>query len=150
MSLSPSSPYLPSQRLDVLDRRRLERLEAVALEDVADHADDVLAAADVFGQEIPHPAGRACLLRGHQRVYIREKDHRGIRGSYRETARQRSIRGVWLLSGDSRPQRVTGDMGDTGASLVGVSRCNPVTNHRSQGRYGSLKQARVFHGSCEP
>jgi len=47
---------LPEQRLDVLHRRRLEGLEAVLLVDPGDHADDVLAAADILGQEIAHPA----------------------------------------------------------------------------------------------
>ena len=47
---------LAEQRLDVLERRRLERLEPVALVDVADDADDVLAPADVVGQEVARAA----------------------------------------------------------------------------------------------
>src|SRR6185436_8852268 len=47
---------LPHQRLEVLDRRRLERLAPVALVDATDHADDVLSTPDVFGEVIAHPA----------------------------------------------------------------------------------------------
>ena len=66
MSLLPSSPYLPEQRLDVLERRRLERLEPVALVHVAHDADDVLAAADIVGQKIARAArGLRRLLVGH-------------------------------------------------------------------------------------
>ena len=43
---------LAEQRLDVLERRRLERLEPVALVDAADDADDVLAPADVVGKKV--------------------------------------------------------------------------------------------------
>ena len=71
MSWLPSSPYLPEQRLEVLDRRRLERLEPVALVDALDDADDVLAAPHVFRQEVAHAARRlsachraACYSRG--------------------------------------------------------------------------------------
>src|SRR5262249_6088645 len=49
---------LPEQRLDVLEGRRLERLEPVALVDLADDADDVLPPADLLGQKIPCTAGR--------------------------------------------------------------------------------------------
>jgi hypothetical protein len=48
----------PEQRLDVLERRGLERLEALALVDVAHDAHHMLAAADVLGQEIPGAARR--------------------------------------------------------------------------------------------
>ena len=48
---------LAEQRLDVLDRRRLERLEAVTLVDATNHADHVGAAADVGREEVPHAAG---------------------------------------------------------------------------------------------
>ena len=46
---------LARQRLDVLERRRLQRLEAVAAVDVLDDTDDVFAAAHVLRQEIAHP-----------------------------------------------------------------------------------------------
>ena len=52
---------LAKQRLDVLERRRLERFKPVALVDVAHDAHDVLALADVVRQEIACPAWR---LRG--------------------------------------------------------------------------------------
>ena len=58
---------LPEQRLDVLERRRLERLEAVPLVHVPDHADDVLAAPDVVRQEIARAGwGLGGLLIGHR------------------------------------------------------------------------------------
>ena len=47
---------LSQQRLEVLDRRRLDRLEPVALVDARHHGDHVLPAADVVGQEVAHPA----------------------------------------------------------------------------------------------
>ena len=81
MSLLPFLAVLARQRLDVLERRRLERLEAVAPIHVLDDADDVIATPDVFRKEIPHAAGRASLLRSHQRVDGQEEDDRGIRGS---------------------------------------------------------------------
>ncbi len=43
---------LAQQRLDVLERRRLEWLEAVALVHLADDTNDVLPAADVGRQEV--------------------------------------------------------------------------------------------------
>ena len=43
---------LAEERLDVLERRRLERLESVAFVDAADHADDVLAPADIVRKKI--------------------------------------------------------------------------------------------------
>src|SRR6185503_11448246 len=49
---------LARQRLDVLERRRLERLEAVALVDPAHHADDVFPAPDVVGEEVAGTRGR--------------------------------------------------------------------------------------------
>jgi hypothetical protein len=51
---------LAEERLDVLDGRCLERLEAVALVDGPDDADHVGAATNVGRQEIPHAAGRRC------------------------------------------------------------------------------------------
>jgi hypothetical protein len=47
---------LPHQRLEVLDRRGLERFEAVALVHPPDHADDVLATPDVFREVVAHAA----------------------------------------------------------------------------------------------
>src|SRR4051812_8096996 len=47
---------LPHQRVDVFDRRRLERFEAVTLVNALDDADHVLAASHVFGQEVAHAA----------------------------------------------------------------------------------------------
>ena len=47
---------LPQQRLDVLDRGRLQRLEAVALVHVLDDADDVLAPPQVGREEVAHAA----------------------------------------------------------------------------------------------
>ena len=47
---------LPGQRLDVLERRRLERLEAVALVDATHDVDDVLPPPDVLRQEVAHAA----------------------------------------------------------------------------------------------
>src|SRR5262249_10376039 len=51
-------PVLPEQRLDVLEGRRLEWLEPVALVDLADDADDILPSADLLGQKIPRTARR--------------------------------------------------------------------------------------------
>ena len=51
---------LPEQRLDVLERRRLERLEAVPLVHLPDNPDDVLTSSDVVGQEIARPARWLC------------------------------------------------------------------------------------------
>ena len=47
---------LAQQRLEVLHRGRLDRLEAVALVDARHHRHHVLPAADVVGQEVAHPA----------------------------------------------------------------------------------------------
>jgi len=55
---------LSQQRLDVLERRRLERLEAVALVHLSHDADDVLAPADFVGKKIACAARR---LRGGHR-----------------------------------------------------------------------------------
>src|SRR5262249_21861003 len=44
------------ERLDVLERRRLERLEAVALVHAAHHTDDVLPPPDVAWQEVARAA----------------------------------------------------------------------------------------------
>ena len=54
---------LALQRLEILDRRRLERLEAVLLIHVGDHADHVLPAPHVFRQEVAHSACWACIYR---------------------------------------------------------------------------------------
>ncbi len=66
---------LARQRLDVLERGCLERLESVALVHAPDDVDDVLAPADVFGQEIAHPASGLRMLLCHycelQRPVIR-------------------------------------------------------------------------------
>jgi hypothetical protein len=54
---------LPHQRLYVLDRGRLQRLEAVALVHGLYDADDVLAPPHVRGEEVAHAARRLCLCR---------------------------------------------------------------------------------------
>jgi hypothetical protein len=54
---------LAGQRLDVLERRRLERLEAVSAIDARNDIDHVFAAANVFGQGVAHAARRAGSLR---------------------------------------------------------------------------------------
>src|SRR5262249_57874434 len=56
------------QRLDVLERRRLERLEAVVLVDLADDVDHVLPPADVVRKKVAGPARRLCTAR-HLVVY---------------------------------------------------------------------------------
>ena len=61
---------LAEQRLDVLDGRRFERLEAVALVDALDNADDVLAPAHVLRQEVAHAARRFGALT-HSRGSVR-------------------------------------------------------------------------------
>ena len=68
---------LPGEGLDVLDRRRLERFEAVALVDLGDHRDHVLAAPDVSGQEVAHAArrrrrGRPSVGRFHRPDRLRQ------------------------------------------------------------------------------
>src|SRR5262249_4918481 len=57
---------LAEQGLQVLDRWRLERLEAVAFVDTLDDADDVLPPPGVLGQEVAHPAR---WLRARHRRY---------------------------------------------------------------------------------
>src|SRR5204863_10063823 len=47
---------LAQERLDVFDRGRLQRLEAVALVDIFNTADDVLAPPHVGGEEVAHAA----------------------------------------------------------------------------------------------
>src|SRR5687767_11306807 len=47
---------LAEQCLEILDRWRLEGLEAVALVDRGDRLDHEAPAADVAGQEVAHPA----------------------------------------------------------------------------------------------
>ena len=54
---------LANQRLDVLEGRRLQRLEPVAFVDIADDSDHVLPASNVAGKEIARTARRFC---GHQ------------------------------------------------------------------------------------
>ncbi len=51
---------LAEQRLDVLERRRLERLEPIAFVHTADDPDDVLAPADVVGKKIACSGWRLC------------------------------------------------------------------------------------------
>ena len=53
---------LARQGLDVLERRRLERLEPVAPVHVLHDADDVVAAPDIVGEKIAHAARGARLL----------------------------------------------------------------------------------------
>ncbi len=48
----PLLAVFAKERLDVLERRRLERLEPVLLVDTAHDADDILAAADVVREKI--------------------------------------------------------------------------------------------------
>jgi hypothetical protein len=55
---------LSQQRIDVLDGGRLERLEPVAIVNIPDDADDIVAPPDVLRQEIAHPARG---LRRHHR-----------------------------------------------------------------------------------
>jgi hypothetical protein len=47
---------LAGEGLDVLERRRFERLEAVAPVGLLDDGDDVFAAANVLREKVPHPA----------------------------------------------------------------------------------------------
>src|SRR5204863_9670597 len=54
---------LAGQRLDVLECRRLERFEAVALVDAAHDVDHILTPPHVAGQEVAHPARRLGVLR---------------------------------------------------------------------------------------
>jgi hypothetical protein len=56
---------LPQQRLDVLDRRGLQRLKPVALVHPLDDADDILAPANIRGEKVAHPARRLCLASCH-------------------------------------------------------------------------------------
>ena len=49
---------LPEQRLDVLERRRLERLEAVALVHTSNDVDDVFPPTDVIGKKVAGSARR--------------------------------------------------------------------------------------------
>ncbi len=60
---------LARQRLDVLERRRLERLEAVPPVDALDDPDHVLSPTDVVRQEITH-AARWARLFGHRNVAV--------------------------------------------------------------------------------
>ena len=56
---------LAQQRLEVLDGRRLDRLEPVALVDARHDAHHMLPAADVVGQEVAHPARGFCSAGRH-------------------------------------------------------------------------------------
>ena len=56
---------LTGERLDILERRRLERFEPVSPVGPLDDADNVLAPPHVVGKEIAHPARGTCLV-GHQ------------------------------------------------------------------------------------
>ena len=53
---------LPRQGLDVLEGRRLERLEPVVPVHVRHDADDVVAAPDIVGEKIAHATRGARLL----------------------------------------------------------------------------------------
>ncbi len=53
---------LPRERLDVLERRRFEGLEPIALIDVPDHANHVVPAPYIVGQKITHAARGARLV----------------------------------------------------------------------------------------
>jgi hypothetical protein len=64
---------LAGERLDVLERWCLQRLEAIPLVDVLDDADDVAAAADVLGQEVAHAARRSHRA-GHYRRPLIERN----------------------------------------------------------------------------
>ena len=46
---------LAGEGLDVLERRRFERLKSIAPVGLLDHGDDVFAATDVLREEIAHP-----------------------------------------------------------------------------------------------
>ena len=70
---------LPGERLDVLQRRRFERLEAIAPIDVPDHANHVVPAPYIVGQKITHSA------RGARLVWHREL--RDVRTGYRRPNR---------------------------------------------------------------
>ena len=48
---------LPEERLNVLERRRFERLESVPLVHLADDTNDVLPPSDVVGQKVTGTAG---------------------------------------------------------------------------------------------
>ena len=65
---------LAEQRLDVLDGRRLERLEAVALVHRGDHIDDVLPATDVLRQEVAH-ASRGAGVGAHARLLLEPREN---------------------------------------------------------------------------
>jgi hypothetical protein len=54
---------LPHEGFEILDGRRLERLEAVALVDTLDDPDDVFAAPHVFREEVAHAARWFCTRR---------------------------------------------------------------------------------------
>ena len=52
---------LAGEDVEILQRRRIERLEAVALEDVAEDADDPLAQDHLLRQVVAEPLEDACL-----------------------------------------------------------------------------------------
>ena len=56
--LAPLLAVLPGERLDVLERGRLERLESVPLVHLADDVDDVLTASDLVGEKVACAAWR--------------------------------------------------------------------------------------------
>ena len=62
ISLVALVAVLAGQRLDVLERRRLERLEAIAPIHVVDDANHVVTPADVVGKKVAHAARGARLL----------------------------------------------------------------------------------------
>src|SRR5439155_21843529 len=51
---------LSRKRLDILERRRFNRFETVALVHVTDHTNHVLSATYVVGQKIPSASRRLC------------------------------------------------------------------------------------------
>ena len=77
---------LPHQRLEVLDRGRLQRLEAVALVHTLDDADDVLASPHVLREEVAHAARRFCAWHiGARRACSRTGTRFGSARSYQRT-----------------------------------------------------------------
>ena len=81
---------LARQRLDVLERRRLERLEAVAAVDVFDDTDDVFAAAHVLREEIAHPT-RGTNGRRHPVILTYAVAVRGSAGPGPRTSRSSQL-----------------------------------------------------------
>ena len=75
------------ERLDVLERRRLERLEAVPLVHVANDTNDVLAPADVGRQEITCAAGR--LNVSGRQDGMRDRGGRAVQARHRPSIARR-------------------------------------------------------------